>query len=121
MHQFSTVRTVLQEPTYVTNLPRSQQVNERDRYTDPYGGLNASLTTMKVPGYTAACERGWVRQSAKHVFLYCPQHQERRNKLYQEAGTRNYQKMLVTPRGAKAAANFLQATNLLPQFQRGLH
>jgi hypothetical protein len=84
-------------------------------------GLNAFLATMKVPGYTATCECGWVRQTAKHVILYCPQHQEQRDKLYQEAGTRNYQKMLVTPRGAKAAATFLQATNLLPQFQLGLH
>lgn len=38
------------------------------------------------------------------------------NYNYQEAGTRNYQKMLVTPRGAKAAVIFLQVINLLPQF-----
>jgi len=55
-------------------------------------GLNAFLTTMKVPGYTATCECGWIRQTAKHVILYCPQHQEQRDKLYQEAGTRDYQK-----------------------------
>jgi exonuclease III len=84
-------------------------------------GLNAFLTTMKVPGYTAACDCGWGRQTAKHIILHCPQHQTQRNKLFQDAGTRDYQKMLVTPQGAKAAATFLQATNLLPQFQLGLH
>jgi hypothetical protein len=84
-------------------------------------GLNAFLTARKVPDRTAECDCGWPRQTAKHVILYCPQYQGQRNKLYQDAGTRDYQKMLVTPRGAKAAATFLQATNLLPQFQLGLH
>jgi hypothetical protein len=36
------------------------------------------------------------------------------------SGTRDYSKMLATPRGAKAAANWLQRTNLLPQFSLGL-
>ncbi len=84
-------------------------------------GLNAFLTTRKVPNYTPGCDCGWPRQTAKHVILYCPQYEGQRNNLYQDAGTRDYQKMLVTPRGAKAAATFLQATNLLPQFQLGLH
>jgi hypothetical protein len=84
-------------------------------------GLNAFLTTMKVPGYTATCDCGWGQQTAKHIILYCPQYQTQRNKLFQDAETRDYQKMLVTPRGAKAAATFLQTTNLLPQFQLGLH
>ena len=84
-------------------------------------GLNAFLTTMKVPGYTATCDCGWGQQTAKHIILYCPQYQTQRNKLFQHAETRDYQKMLVTPRGAKAAATFLQTTNLLPQFQLELH
>lgn len=84
-------------------------------------GLNAFLVERKVPGYTAPCPCGWPRQTAKHVILYCPQQDQDREVLYQRAGTRNYQQMLVTPQGAKAAAIFLQATNLLPQFQLGLN
>lgn len=84
-------------------------------------GLNAFLTAKKVPGYMAVCDCGWRQQTAKHIILYCPRYQAQRNQLYYDTGTYDYQKMLVTPKGAKAVAAFVQATNLLPQFQLGLH
>jgi hypothetical protein len=83
-------------------------------------GLNSFLSDRKVPGYSLACECGWSRQDAKHVIMFCPQQKQRREELYQAAGTRDYRKMFVTSRGVKAAATFIQATNLLPQFQLGL-
>jgi len=61
-----------------------------------------------------------MRQTAKHILMYCPEFMERREDLYKAAGTRDYSKMLATPRGAKAAANWLQKTNLLLQFSLGL-
>lgn len=52
--------------------------------------------------------------------LYCPSYEGQRPGLYADAGTGNYQKMLATSHGARAAATFLQGTGLLPQFQLGL-
>jgi hypothetical protein len=83
-------------------------------------GLNAFLTQQRVPGFTASCECGWQKQTAKHIILFCPNYTEERAKLFREAGTNNYSQMLATTRGAKAAAQFLQRTGLLPQFQLGL-
>lgn len=83
-------------------------------------GLNAFLTERRVPGYSATCPCGWQRQTAKHILLYCLTYADRREKLYTLAGTRDYRKMLVTPRGARAAASFIQATGLLAQFQLGI-
>jgi hypothetical protein len=84
-------------------------------------GLNGFLLDRKVPKYSPACGCRWSRQDAKHVIMFCPQQKQRREELYQAAGTRDYRKMLVTSRGVKAAATFIQVTNLLPQFQLGLN
>ena len=83
-------------------------------------GLNAFLTERRVPNRTPECSCGNMRQTAKHILMYCPEYAENRESLYEAAGTRNYSKMLATPRGAKAAANWLQKANLLPQFSQGL-
>ena len=83
-------------------------------------GLNAFLADRRVPNRTPKCSCGHQRQTAKHILMYCPNFEEDRKDLYKAAGTRDYSKMLATPRGAKAAANWLQKTNLLPQFSLGL-
>jgi exonuclease III len=83
-------------------------------------GLNAFLAERRVPNRTPECSCGNMRQTAKHILIYCPEFTESREDLYRAAGTRDYSKMLATPRGAKAAANWLQRTNLLPQFSLGL-
>ena len=83
-------------------------------------GLNGFLTDRKVPGYSPECLCGWSRQTAKHIILNCPIYENQRQGLYAAAGTRDYKKMLTTSRGARAAAIFLQQTNLLPQFQLGM-
>jgi hypothetical protein len=49
-----------------------------------------------------------------------PEYAGERDGLYAAAGTKDYSKMLATPRGAKAAAYWLQRTGLLPQFNLGL-
>ena len=83
-------------------------------------GLNAFLTDRRVPGYTAQCQCGWRRQTAKHILYFCPNHATDRESLFINAGTRDYSQMLATSRGAKAAARWLQSLNLLPQFHKGL-
>jgi exonuclease III len=83
-------------------------------------GLNAFLTDRRVPNQTPECSCGNMRQTAKHILMYCPEYTESRESLYKAAGTRDYSEILATPRGAKAAANWLQRTNLLPQFSQGL-
>jgi len=83
-------------------------------------GLNAFLAERRVPNRTPRCSCGNTRQTAKHILMYCSNFEESRENLYRAAGTRDYSKMLATPRGAKAAANWLQKTNLLPQFSLGL-
>src|SRR5271155_1577615 len=37
-------------------------------------GLNAFLHNRQVPGYTAPCNCGWPRQTAKHILWFCPEH-----------------------------------------------
>ena len=83
-------------------------------------GLNAFLAERRVPNRTPKCSCGHLQQTAKHILMYCQNFEEDRKDLYKAAGTRDYSKMLATPRGAKAAANWLQKTNLLPQFSLGL-
>jgi hypothetical protein len=83
-------------------------------------GLNAFLLKQRVPGYTAACQCGWRQQTAKHVLLFCPDFADGRTELFRNAGTHDYSRIVATTRGANAAAQFLQQTGLLPQFQLGL-
>ena len=82
--------------------------------------LNTFLVERRMPNRTPECSCGNMRQTTKHILIYCPEFTEHRKDLYKATGTHNYSKMLATPRGAKAAANWLQKTNLLPQFSLGL-
>jgi exonuclease III len=83
-------------------------------------GLNAFLADRHVPNKVAMCTCERFRQTAKHILLFCPEYADERDSLYAAAGTKDYSKMLATPRGAKAAAHWLQRTGLLPQFNLGL-
>ena len=67
-------------------------------------GLNAFLADRRVPGYTATCSCGWLRQTAKHILMNCTDHAERRPSLFKAAGTRDYKEMTATTRGMKVAA-----------------
>jgi hypothetical protein len=67
-------------------------------------GLNAFLTDRHVPDKVAmrTCERS--RQTAKHILFFCPEYANERDSLDAAAGTKDYPKILATPRGAKATA-----------------
>jgi hypothetical protein len=49
--------------------------------------------------------------------MTCTTYAADRDRLFRDAGTRDYQQMLATTRGARAAAQFLQRTGLLAQFR----
>src|SRR5947209_2325171 len=83
-------------------------------------GLNAFLTDRHVPGFTAACDCGWRRQTAKHILMFCPTYADTRPRLFEHAGSQNYSEIATTARGARAAAIWMQQTELLPQFSLGL-
>jgi len=52
--------------------------------------------------------------------MHCPDRDNNRETMLRVADTRDYGKMLATARGMKAAARFLQETELLSQFQLGI-
>jgi exonuclease III len=83
-------------------------------------GLNAFLTDRRVPGFTAACDCGWRRQTAKHILMLCPIYADTRPRLFEHAGSQSYPEIVATARGARAAAIWMQQTGLLPQFSLGL-
>ena len=70
-------------------------------------GLNDFLYQMKVPGVRQACTCGWRRQDVKHLLLNCPELQEARPQLFDEAGTRDISQMLTTTKGIRAAARWI--------------
>lgn len=83
-------------------------------------GLNAFLAERKVPDKMPTCGCGWPRQTAKHIIRYCPDWEGRREPLRSLEDWQNYQKLVGTPTGARAVAEWLQRTGLLPQFSIGL-
>lgn len=80
-------------------------------------GFNHFLFRMKVPGIVSArCPCGWSRQDVKHVLLFCSMHSEIRPSLIREAGTTDFNQILGTIQGAKAAARWLVRSGILNQF-----
>jgi hypothetical protein len=69
-------------------------------------GLNGFLTDRKVSGYSPECLCGWLRQTAKYIILNYLIYENQRQGLYAAVGTRDYKKMLIISRGARAAAIF---------------
>ena len=63
-----------------------------------------------------ACQCGWRRQDPTHVTAFCPDHEVTRDKLYEEARTRQYLEMLSTRRGLRAVARWMMGEGLLHQF-----
>jgi hypothetical protein len=114
------LRRVVEELRRVTQRPTQQ--SQEDAVTR----ILANTEDIKKKLATVHKAREPRKRGAKSSRASQPKKRShistRHDKLFQDAGTSNYQKMFVTPRGgAKAAATLLQATNLLSQFQLGLH
>ena len=56
--------------------------------------------------------------TVQYVLLVCPQWKELRQRYLARLQTSDIRQLLNTPKGSKAAIDFVLATNLLPQFQR---
>ena len=80
-------------------------------------GLNAYLSTRKVPGFDSpACRCGWAYQTAKHIIMHCSEWVVQRRRMLKEVDTQDYRKVVSTAKGLKAAARLLMETELLGQF-----
>ena len=81
-------------------------------------GLKAFLYDCKVPGFEdPACSCGWVRQTAKHILMYCSSWKDQRTRMQNDAGTQDYRILTGTSRGLKAATRMLISTGLVGQFR----
>ena len=80
-------------------------------------GLNAFLNRIRVPGIDPDCRCGWRRQDVKHILLFCPRSREDRPRLLAEAGTRDFQTMLTTTKGIRAAARWMVNSGWLNSFE----
>jgi hypothetical protein len=85
-------------------------------------GLNAYLTTRRVPGYApgynlTGCEH--TSQTAKHVIMYCPSLETKRweeGGLMDKCGTNDYHQITSSRWRMREAAIWLMRTDLLPQY-----
>ncbi|TQS35012.1 hypothetical protein Golomagni_04582 [Golovinomyces magnicellulatus] len=80
-------------------------------------GLRAWLSSIGVPNITPRCSCGEHKQTVKHILCYCPEHSSLQARMFAEAGTRNFDQILQTRKGCKAAAFMLIATGRLQQFE----
>jgi hypothetical protein len=80
-------------------------------------GLADYLYRKQIPGYdspTCSCE--WQRQTPKHVLLFCPKWEDRRQALIADAKTEDYTLITTTATGLWAATRWFLQTGILGQF-----
>jgi hypothetical protein len=82
-------------------------------------GLNGFLHDRNVPNISAECDCGWVRQTAKHIIMFCPKWREQRQILYQSTGTIRYGEITSNKANAKALVKWFIGLNILNQFKSG--
>ena len=77
-------------------------------------GLKDFLSRRRVPGIeSGACHCGGPRQTARHIFIFCPL--QNRDEL-QAQGPLDYSYYTQTNKGLKIAATWLMKRGLLAQF-----
>jgi ribonuclease HI/exonuclease III len=82
-------------------------------------GFNAFLHNRRVPGFTTSrCDCDLGAMTVRHVLLTCPKWKGNRQRYLARLKTSDIRQILNTPDGSKAAAQFILATDLLPQFHR---
>ncbi len=80
-------------------------------------GFSHFLFTRKVPEVqNSSCPCGAARQTSKHVLLFCPAYQAGRSQMVLEAGSSDYDTMLSSRPGIRAAAKWLIKSGALHQF-----
>lgn len=77
-------------------------------------GLNDYLCRRRVPGYLKPdCDCGWLRQTPKHIILFCPTHMTGRAEMLLEAKTTDYTKLLSTEAGLRAVTKWFLERDIL--------
>jgi len=77
-------------------------------------GFNAFLYKRRVPGVTSpGCPCGWAHQNARHMVMKCPLNQEGREKMLQDADTRNFAILMNNPKGIKTCVKWVMKRKLL--------
>ena len=80
-------------------------------------GFNRYLFKRKVPGIEGpSCPCGWWSQDVKHILMNCPRYQHHRPNLLLAAGTYDYDVMVSTSQGIRAAARWLVRSGALGQY-----
>ena len=96
--------------------PDKQDVDLPNRAIGKNGLVYFLFTIHASRRMDASCEYGQRKQDAAYILVSCPLFAELRTGLIAKTGTTNYRQILFTKRGIRAAARFIIATDLLPQF-----
>ena len=76
-------------------------------------GLEAYLHSRKEPEVESPeCSCGRARQTANHVLLFCPDHEELRKRMLHKAGSQDDRQIIFLVKGLKAAARMITETGL---------
>jgi hypothetical protein len=98
------------------NLTRAESTVATLLWTE-HIGLNDYLCRRRVPGYLKPdCDCGWLRQTPKHVILFCPTQMTGRAEMLLEAKTTDYTKLLSTEAGLCAVTRWFLQRDMLTQF-----
>lgn len=80
-------------------------------------GLNHFLQKQKVPGFERGdCPCGWWKQDVRHILIFCPNLDQIRPQLFEQAETKDARKMLTTLKGIRAAARWMVRSGVLGQY-----
>lgn len=79
-------------------------------------GLRAFLTMRRVPGFTAECECGHTRQTAKHIILFCERYEEERIALMEELDSTDYRLITHHPGKLRIVTKWLMGLGILEQY-----
>jgi hypothetical protein len=80
-------------------------------------GLNNWLASINVPDFTPACPCGWIRQTVRHILLFCPLYEQGRAEIVRKAASTDMTTILSKPGSGAAAARWLTRSGALPQFR----
>ena len=81
-------------------------------------GFNYFLWKVGVPDATPECSCGALRQTPKHILIFCPEKNEGRAQMMLQAGSSDYRTILTTKKGIQAVARWFLRYGGLAQFAR---
>ena len=79
-------------------------------------GWKSYLARWGVPGVESTCNCQQAQETIHHILLFCPDRAQGRGAMIAEAGTRDLQKILTTPKGIQAVSKWIFKYSYLCQF-----